>query len=72
MASVGWSKFASQMVYKHVNELTAVDAAYLAGLIDGEGTVTLTRLSRNRERGLAVAISNTELTILAHIIHDGS
>lgn len=68
MVSVGWSKFASQMVYRHVNALTAVDAAYLAGLIDGEGTVTLTRLSRNRERGLAVTISNTELNILEHVL----
>jgi hypothetical protein len=56
------------MVYKRVNELTVVDAAYLAGLIDGEGTVTLTRLSRNRERGLAVTISNTELNILGHVL----
>ena len=56
------------MVYRNVNALTVVEAAYLAGLIDGEGTVTLTRLSRNRERGLAVTISNTELNILEHVL----
>jgi len=29
------------------NSLGAVDAAYIAGLIDGEGTITLTRKHRN-------------------------
>jgi hypothetical protein len=56
------------MTYRKVNKLTPVDAAYLAGLIDGEGTVTLTRLSKNRQRGLAVTISNTELAILQHVL----
>jgi hypothetical protein len=39
-------------------------AAYLAGLIDGEGTVTLTRQHRNEGRRLVVCISNNELGIL--------
>jgi hypothetical protein len=56
------------MVYKSANKLVAADAAYLAGLIDGEGTVTLTRLSRNRQRGLALTISSTELDILKHAL----
>jgi len=42
-------------------------AAYLAGLIDGEGTVTLTRLHRYGNRRLVVSISNCELAILEHV-----
>jgi hypothetical protein len=49
------------------NNLSPIDAAYLAGLIDGEGTVTLTRVHRNRQRGLVVAISNTERDILDYV-----
>ena len=55
------------MVVSTVNKLSSIDAAYLAGLIDGEGTVTLTRVHRNRQRGLVVAISNTERGILDHV-----
>ncbi|MET0514500.1 MAG: LAGLIDADG family homing endonuclease [Nitrospiraceae bacterium] len=55
------------VIYKRANILEPVHASYIAGLIDGEGTVTLTRLSRNRQRGLAVTISNTERDILEHV-----
>lgn len=37
--------------------LLGTDAAYIAGLIDGEGTVTLTRKHRNENRQLCVSIS---------------
>jgi len=30
--------------YKTVNPLNGIDAAYIAGLIDGEGTITLARI----------------------------
>ncbi|MBI4401710.1 MAG: LAGLIDADG family homing endonuclease [Nitrospirae bacterium] len=53
--------------YRKASRLTAVEAAYLAGLIDGEGTVTLSRVHRSRQRGLVVTISNTELAILQHV-----
>ena len=46
-----------------VQTLSLQDAAYLAGLIDGEGTVTLTRKHRNENRQLAGSISNTEKTL---------
>ena len=36
--------------YRKVAELSEIDAAYIAGLIDGEGTVTLTRKHRNENR----------------------
>jgi hypothetical protein len=47
-----------------INSLAATDAAYIAGLIDGEGTVTLTRKHKNENRQLAVTISNTERSLL--------
>jgi hypothetical protein len=50
--------------YRKVSRLEPVAAAYLAGLIDGEGTVTLTRQHRNEGRRLEVCISNNELEIL--------
>ena len=50
--------------YRQVCRLEPVTAAYLAGLIDGEGTITLTRRHRNEGRRLVVCISNNELEIL--------
>ena len=47
-----------------VKKLSAEDAAYLAGFIDGEGTVTLSRKHKNENRQLAITISNTERQIL--------
>jgi len=35
-----------------INRLTPEQAAYLAGLIDGEGTITLTRMHRHETGGL--------------------
>ena len=42
------------------------EAAYLAGLIDGEGTVTLTRRERNAQRTLTITIANTERVLLEY------
>lgn len=50
--------------YRVVNRLTATDAAYIAGIVDGEGTVSLTRRHRNENRQLVVSISNTDLDLL--------
>ena len=52
------------MSYRTVKTLTPVDAAYMAGLIDGEGTVTLSRRHRNDQRQLVVSIANTEPGLL--------
>lgn len=51
-------------VYKTVTPLAATDAAYIAGLIDGEGTISLSRKHRNDNRQLVVSISSTENSIL--------
>ena len=53
--------------YRVVNVLAAPDAAYIAGLVDGEGTVTLSRLHRGENRRLVVCISNNERAMLEHV-----
>ena len=54
------------MIYRKAKKLAPTDAAYLAGLIDGEGTITLSRRNRNKYRALVVTVSNTELDILKY------
>lgn len=53
--------------YRTINCLPVAAAAYLAGLVDGEGTITLTRLHRNENRRLALSISNNELPLLKFV-----
>lgn len=48
-------------------KLSVADAAYIAGIIDGEGTITLTRKHRNENRQLAVTISSNERYLLEFI-----
>jgi hypothetical protein len=43
-----------------IRELSAVEAAYIAGIVDGEGTITLTRTHRDEGRRPVVSISSTE------------
>jgi hypothetical protein len=50
-----------------LNCLSSTDAAYIAGLIDGEGTITLTRKHRNENRQLCVSISSTERPMLEFV-----
>lgn len=45
-----------------------MQAAYLAGLVDGEGTVTLSRRHKSENRQLVVSISNTELPLLQYVL----
>jgi hypothetical protein len=52
---------------RNVNELSPVSAAYIAGIIDGEGTVTLSRLHANENRRLVVSIANTEIELLRFV-----
>ena len=56
------------MPYKTVRALSDVDAAYIAGLIDGEGSVTLTHRHANERRQLVVSIANTEHCLLSFVI----
>ena len=54
--------------YKQAQSLRAIDAAYIAGLIDGEGTVTLTRKHKNENRQLCVSISSTEIELFQFVL----
>jgi hypothetical protein len=45
-----------------------IDSAYIAGLIDGEGTVTLSRRHRSENRQLLISISNTERSLLEYVL----
>jgi hypothetical protein len=49
-------------------ELPPDIAAYIAGLIDGEGTITLTRLHAGENRRLVVSIANTESQLLEFVL----
>lgn len=53
--------------YRAVKTLDALDAAYIAGLVDGEGTITMTREHRSDYRRLVVSISNTEIALLEFV-----
>ena len=50
----------SELQARTVAQLSKVDAAYLAGLIDGEGTIALSRRHARDNRQLVVTISSTE------------
>jgi hypothetical protein len=52
------------LTYKTTNTLSPTAAAYIAGLIDGEGTISLTRKHKYEHRQLVGSISNTELALL--------
>lgn len=47
-----------------VRRLTPVDAAYLAGLIDGEATIALSCRHRGDHRQLVLSISSTESSLV--------
>ena len=47
--------------------LSVADAAYIAGIVDGEGTITLSRLHRNEQRRIVVSISNNERDLLEYV-----
>jgi hypothetical protein len=50
-----------------VRHLSESEAGYIAGIIDGEGTITLTRTHRGENRRPVVSISSTELSLLLYI-----
>ena len=54
--------------YKQVSRLTPEDAAYIAGLVDGEGTVSLLRKHRHDNRQVVVSISSTERCLLDYVL----
>ena len=55
------------MEYRRVKKLTKTGAAYIAGIIDGEGTITLTRRNSTSHRHLVVTVSSTDQDLLIYI-----
>lgn len=55
------------MSARRVNQLSISDAAYIAGIIDGEGTITLTRTHRGEHRRPLLSISSTEEPLLLYV-----
>jgi len=43
--------------YRKVKKLSREEAAYIAGIIDGEGTISLTRKHRGEHRQLMSALA---------------
>jgi len=54
--------------YRKVKKLSREEAAYIAGIIDGEGTISLTRKHRGEHRQLMVSISSTEQPLLKYVL----
>lgn len=54
--------------YKKTKTLSQSQAAYIAGLIDGEGTITLSKRHKNENRQLVISISNNEKILLDYTL----
>ncbi len=54
--------------YRSVQCLDVETAAYIGGLVDGEGTITLSHEHRGEQRRLVVSISNTDKSLLQFIL----
>ena len=52
--------------YKRVRKLSVAECAYLAGIVDGEGSITLTVKQKGGTRHLAVLISSTDRALLEY------
>ena len=50
-----------------VRHLQRIEAAYVAGIVDGEGTITLTKTHRGENRRPIVSISSTERPLLEYV-----
>lgn len=44
-----------------------LEASYLAGIIDGEGTITLTRIHKNEYRRPCITIASTDRELLEYV-----
>ena len=56
------------MMDNKVKKLKPVDAAYIAALIDGEGTVTLMRAHKDEYRQVHVSINNSDKKMLEWVL----
>lgn len=53
--------------YKKVRKLSIAERAYLAGIIDGEGSITLTVKQKGGTRHLVISVSNTDKALLGYL-----
>jgi len=53
-----------------MNTLAPCCAAYIAGLVDADGTITLTRKHINENRHPVISISNTDRCLLKYVIEN--
>jgi hypothetical protein len=51
-----------------VRKLSDAEAAYIAGVIDGEGTISLVRHHGRENRRPVVSVANTEYSLLWHLL----
>lgn len=58
----------SMVMYAVVKLLSQTEAAYIAGIFDGEGTITLTRKAKGKPRHLALTVSSCEYDLLAFLL----
>jgi hypothetical protein len=54
--------------YQKMNTLQRCSAAYIAGLVDADGTITVTRKHVNENRHPALTISNTDRHLLEFVL----
>ncbi|WP_051353184.1 hypothetical protein [Thalassobacillus devorans] len=47
--------------------MKAWEAVYMAGIIDGEGSITLTRIHKNEHRRPCITISSTDKELLIYL-----
>ena len=53
--------------YKKIKRLSIAERSYTAGIIDGEGSITLTIKQKGGTRHLAIFVSNTDKTLLEYL-----
>src|SRR5262245_60238272 len=51
-----------------VRKLSDTDAAYVAGIVDGEGTISLLRHHGAEHRRAVVSVANTEYALLQYLL----
>lgn len=58
----------AKIIYKKVRRLNPEIVAYIAGIIDGEGTIALSRKKKTTHRLLEITISSTEYKLLKWVL----
>ena len=53
--------------YRKIRKLSVTERAYVAGIIDGEGSITLTVKQKGGTRHVTISISNTEIALLRYL-----